>query len=351
MEEVLELDTTWAEECEMDQNVEIIQFEDSKVDNQEVIQSQNDQNFNLQTNKKRKYKDINRLKNIRNLMPFTLASHYFIDDNKIIFVSAGIRTDLASNEFRGNPFEINLNNRTSNFVYTRDIKKSILDKLEQRTISFGMKKALKHDLNLNAKYEKNFYYIDPSRVVSFMFEKCNEARHKRPLIVTWQSSQNITFLCKHIIWEKNIVKCFLCGKICNNYNSLSPDDGAYFIMDNNGNPQIICNSELHNREVAGLVNPVWINMIAIKYPGQEDFQLEFKYENKVTIFKVLLSSYNSTIEKNTKYLSIEDTHKSIGCPQQHGNPKTISGILSYSQCIFSTFHNDICKLVEKKYNK
>lgn len=359
-EETLQLHS-WAEECELMDQSEEIQEHVENYENGEIVdsdwnepQTENKKpNFVLHNNNGRKYKDIKRLKNIKYMMPFIMASHYFSDDDvdtNITFISSGICSELASNELRGKPYVINLNDKTKvgKFVNSKNAKSYIMNKLPKTRMSDGLKRVIKKDLHLNVKYDNNLYYVDPLQIVSFIFDKCTEARNRRPIIITWQSTQNMTFLCKHVIWEKNIVKCFLCDKVCNDYNLMSPDanDGTFFMLDENEEPQIICN--VHNVPIAGLVNPVWINMIAVKYAGCERFQLEFKYENKITIYTVMLPKYHTKVETETKYLSISETDHLIGCRKQHGNPKSISGMLSYAKCIFTTFFNDICKKVEKE---
>lgn len=350
----------WSEECELAVVEEATRVENPKVDSgcesgeihedadscpfNENHTTINRNNFVLPTGK---YKDIKRLKNLDHMMPFMLANHFIIKDDNVIFTSAGIHCDLATHEFRGFPYVINLNNKMYRFTHTRNIKTSILKQLEECSkISKGMKKAIQKDLNLNIKYENDYYYIDPHRMVSFIFQKCSEARNKRPLIVTWQSYfNNMTFLSRHLCWQKNFIQCALCHKLCN--NSSIDNDGAYFAFDHNAKPGVICNSDFHRINIDGLVNPVWLNMVTRKLPGTERFQLEFKYENKVTVFTALLPKGNTFTDK--KYLSIEDTHYIIGtCRQQHGNPKTISGLLSYTNCIFSTFYNPLCTHLKKR---
>lgn len=297
--------------------------------------------------------DVKRLLKLRTAAPFFLTTRYFVYDDEIAFVSAGIRDDLALRELRGKLYYsrstvrrrgdvraeedigfISTDNVSKSFIHRLNIPKKILDLID-------------NDLNINPKYEREGYRVDPLEIVSFIFKRCteNSSRNRQPLIVTWQSFQDMMFLRNHIMLDKRIPRCDYSNSSCN----YVADDarGKYFTLDFGSTPVIICDSKFHNVNIDGLVNPIWINMCTRKISEDGTFCIDFKYENKITIFSAVLG----VSDTHKRLLNIQEAHSLTGCCETHENAANIAGTLSYAKCIFSKFRNDLYEHVNNVYEK
>lgn len=303
---------------------------------------------------KRQHKNTERLFNIRYMMPFIVTTHFIIRKNEITFTRVGICNRLSAAEFRGYSYKVPKNKQSignHTFIESENVKKNLYDYCMERQIPATIINMLKSDLHENKIYERNGYEINPIKIVSFIRDKCSEPDIvQQPLLITWQNFQNLQFLHNHIKWDRRIAQCSLCGRFCNTQNfhrnNTTSNSSAYFQRNINGGVHIICNSKLHNVSVDGLINPVWINIIISKDYSNNQYQLQFNYENKITVFSIPLP-YDPRLENTSRNLpNIEEIHSLIGCKEPHETAKTVSGMMTHVKCIFYKYYDKMCQEIE-----
>lgn len=303
--------------------------------------------------------DMKRLSNFNYIVPFFLATRYFVDRNVITFVNAAVCDDTASLELRGKMYRTHATKRSSLirqqrrrvndavFVSHKDIDKSFLfqNLTEPGGIPRKIVNLIEKEMYTNKRYERDHRLVDPAYVISFIFRRCIERTYSNclPLIVTWQSFQDMKFLQDHTYHDGRSHRCYFLEDSCLSSSckkrQLVNDalcSAKYYTLDDRGRVRFVCASRSHGTPICGLTNPLWINMSTRRFSDEKDedrFVLEFKFEDRIVIYKVVLGRNDSRKFR----LNIEEAHSMTECNQIHENTSCLSGVLSYAKCIFSQY--------------